>query len=107
MECTRQSVTTPLRRAPTIQEGFLPPPTNRDLRGPKVPQLQEVLVYIIFVTMSANACSCSTFKAGEKCFFYKGNLLLLRLSLHTTPDVNGYIQGPDNESSVSKCEWAS
>lgn len=65
MEHTSWSATTPLRRAPTIQEGFFPPPTNRDPRGTTVPQLQEVLAFNIFVIMSVNACSCSMFKTGE------------------------------------------
>lgn len=69
MEHTNWSATTPLRRAPTIQEGFFPPPTNRDHRGTKVPQLQEVLAFIIFVMMSVNACSGSMFITGENFYF--------------------------------------
>lgn len=78
MECTGWLVTTPLRRAPTTQEGFFPPPTNRDPRGTKIPQSQEVHVFIS-VMMSVNASLCSMFSTGEKCFFLQGKSVFVKV----------------------------
>lgn len=91
VERTSRSVTAPLRGAPTIREGFFPPPTNRDLRG------SEGLKFIFFIYYFCyDECECFFLvlcsKRGKVCVFLfnMGNLHLLRLQpcTVTTQDVN-------------------